>query len=380
MVTLSTLPIENHKFNKQTDETSSDGDSTANEISYGPGIVQKLCARFLQLSKEPNTVPPLRSPRFKRRKSSAENNFTVVSEIRRCNTQTLTRSKPTTNKVLVNATKNDTNSCDGQKCESHIIPAMVGTVELNGTYLYHATVIPDDMKANRKAKKIESIREKFEKISATSSIFPHKKVNKVCFRRGCSLLTANTESPSRQPKSTKMPEEIRTAQHDESFEIERDKSNIQPSVSSDTVRVVVKLSPPDDNPTVTELSTAPTISSLPNSDHFQEEMNNDQIERIEKEVNDELSPNRSSQFDAISSITIATNTSAKIPDRKQSEQNGLQEVHCLLKKFNAIREQRIKKYVHKDMSDKADNRQWYDMDDHHDLLMQLQKVKIYTVT
>lgn len=53
---------------------------------------------------------------------------------------------------------------------------MVDTVQLNGTYLYHATVVPGDMKANRKAKKIESIREKFEKFSAVSSILPHKKV------------------------------------------------------------------------------------------------------------------------------------------------------------------------------------------------------------
>lgn len=56
---------------------------------------------------------------------------------------------------------------------------VIDTVELNGTYLYHATVIPGDTKANRKAKKIESIREKFEKISATSSSLPHKKVNQI---------------------------------------------------------------------------------------------------------------------------------------------------------------------------------------------------------
>lgn len=52
-------------------------------MGYGPGIVQKLCARFLQLSKEPATVPPLRSPRFKRQKITNENSIAVVGGIRR---------------------------------------------------------------------------------------------------------------------------------------------------------------------------------------------------------------------------------------------------------------------------------------------------------
>ncbi|VBB32705.1 unnamed protein product [Acanthocheilonema viteae] len=362
---------DNLKFDKPIEVTNDDGDSTVNEISYGPGIVQKLCARFLQLSKEPNAVPLLRSPRFKRRKSSAENNFAVISEIRRCNTQTVIPSKPTNN-VIPNATKSDMNFCDGEKCELHIVPPVkaADTVELNGTYLYHATVIPSDMKANRKAKKIESIREKFEKTSATSFILPHKKPNKAHFRREYNLLTVNTESSNRQPECIKMHGELRKAQHDESFHIKEDKSEMQPSVLSDTIRVVVKLSPSNDNLTVTQFSSVPTVSSLQNIDHFeQEEMNNDRRGRIEKDVNNEIGLNGSSQFGAISRITINTNTSVKMSGRKQSEQNGLQEVRRLLKKFNAIREQRAKKSIQNDMSDKTDNR--YDTGDHNPL-MQLQ--------
>uniref|UniRef100_A0A0R3RTP6 DUF4801 domain-containing protein n=1 Tax=Elaeophora elaphi TaxID=1147741 RepID=A0A0R3RTP6_9BILA len=365
----------NRKLCKQTEEANSSdddsNDSTTNEITYGPGIVQKLCARFLQLFKEPNTVPPLRSPRFKRRKALAENNFAVISEIRRCNAQTFAPSKPTS-EVLLNATKNDVNSYSEQKCELHFAPAekMVDTVELNGTYLYRATVVPGDMKANRRAKKVELIREKFEKFSATSSTLPHKKLNKVRFRRGGYPFTVNTESTKRS-ESMRMHGEIRKAQHDESFEIERDKGNIQPSVLSDKVRVAMKLTPPDDNLTVTGLSAAPTVSSLSNIDHFeQEEMNNDQMKRIEKAVNDEMSIVGSFRLEPISSSTIVANTSVKMPDGKQSEQNGLQEVHRLLKKFNEIREERAKNCIHKDISAKTNNR--CDTGD-HDVLVQLQQ-------
>ncbi|VDM99630.1 unnamed protein product, partial [Onchocerca ochengi] len=58
-----------------------------------------------------------------------------------------------------------------------------------------------------------------------------------------------------------------------------------------------------------------------------------------------------------------------MPDRKQNEDNGLQEVHRLLKKFNTIREQRAKKCIHEDMIAKTDNR--HDGLD-QDLMMQLQ--------
>lgn len=58
---------------------------------------------------------------------------------------------------------------------------IVDNVELNDTtYLYHGAVIPGDVKANLRAKKIESIREKFEKISLTSSSLPpHRKVFRI---------------------------------------------------------------------------------------------------------------------------------------------------------------------------------------------------------
>ncbi|EFO17547.2 hypothetical protein LOAG_10952 [Loa loa] len=348
------------------EEANKDSDSTVNEISYGPGIVQKLCARFAQLSKELNAAPSLRSPRFKRRKSSAENHFTVISEIRRC-----TVSKPT-NKLLLNDAKSSMNSCDGQKRELHFVPPMkvVDTAELNGTYLYHATVIPGDIKANRKAKKIESIREKFEKISATSSTISRKKLNKVRFRRGCSLPTVNTEFPNGEPELVDAQKQIWKAQHDESFEIERNNRDIQLPVLSDTARMVIKLAPPDDNLTVTELSAVPSVSSLSNFEHFQQEEENDQIEKPEKEVNDESGLERSFQFEDISSTSIATNSSVKMPAGRQREQVGLQEVHRLLKKFNEIREQRAKKGIHKDMTSKKGNQ--YDTEEDHDLWMRVQ--------
>ncbi|VDK69812.1 unnamed protein product, partial [Onchocerca ochengi] len=228
---------------------------------------------------EHNVVPLIRSPRFKRRKSSAENNFTVISEIRRCNTRTLTTSN-LTNKILLNTAKRSVNFDDGQRNELHLVPAMkdfkqysqqmVNTAKLNDAHLYHATVIPDNTKANRKAKKIESIREKFEKISAISSIFPQKKSNKVRFRRGCSLSGINNKSLNRKSESVETQGEIRKARHDESFEIEQDKGNMQLPVSTNTVKVLVKLEPSDiDNLTVTELSAASNVSSLSNFDDFQ---------------------------------------------------------------------------------------------------------------
>lgn len=54
-------------------------------------------------------------------------------------------------------------------------------------------------------------------------------------------------------------------------------------------------------------------------------------------------------------------------DRNQSKQNGLQEVHRLLKKFNAIREERARKYLNKDLNDEVDcNR--YDIGDCNPLI------------
>ncbi|VDM14469.1 unnamed protein product, partial [Wuchereria bancrofti] len=228
--------FDNLKLSKQTEEANCNDDSTIN------GVVQKLCARFLQLSKESNTVPHLRSSCFKRRKASAENNFTVISEIRRCTSSKLT------NKILnLNAETDEMNNhCDGQKYKMDFVPAemkVVDRVKLNGTYLYHATVIPADTKPNRKAKKIESIREKFEKISATTSTLPSKKVNKIRFRRDCNVPIVN----ARKVESVEMQGQIQKAQND---------GNI--------VRMVVKLAPSDDNPTITELPTIPTVSCLPN--------------------------------------------------------------------------------------------------------------------
>uniref|UniRef100_A0A1I8EE98 Uncharacterized protein n=1 Tax=Wuchereria bancrofti TaxID=6293 RepID=A0A1I8EE98_WUCBA len=164
--------FDNLKLSKQTEEANCNDDSTINEISYGPGVVQKLCARFLQLSKE--------------------------------------------NKILnLNAETDEMNNhCDGQKYKMDFVPAemkVVDRVKLNGTYLYHATVIPADTKPNRKAKKIESIREKFEKISATTSTLPSKKVNKIRFRRDCNVPIVN----ARKVESVEMQGQIQKAQNDE---------------------------------------------------------------------------------------------------------------------------------------------------------------------
>ncbi|VDO24859.1 unnamed protein product [Onchocerca flexuosa] len=99
--------------------------------------------------------------------------------------------------------------------------------------------------------------------------------------------------------------------------------------------------------------------------------------RAEKGVIDESGRNRITgplfQFEALPSTnttSIAPNTSGdasvKMPDRKQNEDSGLQEVHRLLKKFNTVREQRAKKCIHEDMIAETDNRH------DQDLMMQLQ--------
>ncbi|KAM3727717.1 Chromosomal replication initiator protein DnaA [Dirofilaria immitis] len=382
MVSCDTNSFLNLKLSNQTDETNNDEDSAMNEISYGPGVVQKLCARFLQLSKESNAVSLIRSPCFKRRKSLAEKNFTVISEIRRCNTQTLTTSD-LTNNILLNTTEKNMNFCDGQKNELQLVSAMqvTDTAKLNGTYLYHATVIPANTKANRKAKKIESIREKFEKISITSSVLPYKKFNKVHFRRECNLSNVNSEFVSKAPELVEVQEQIQKAQHDnnENSEIERNKEDTQLSVSTDTVNVLVKLDPSnDDNLIVTKPFTVSCISSLSNLNDFQKQKMKNETRRAEKEIIDESSVNgiTESSFQCqphsitTNNISIVFNTSDKIPERKQNEDNSLQEVHRLLKKFNTIREQRAKKHIHEDISVKMDDNR-YDMID-HDLLMQLQ--------
>ncbi|VDO24862.1 unnamed protein product [Onchocerca flexuosa] len=274
MISDDTNLFQNLKLSKQIEETNNDGDSTLNEISYGPGVVQKLCARFLQLSKEHNAVSLIRSPRFKRRKSSAENNYTVISEIRRCSTRTLTTSN-LKNKVFLNTAKRSLNFGDEQKNELNLVPAVkdfkqhsqqtVDTAELNDTYLYHAILIPGNTRANRKAKKIESIREKFEKISAISSILPHEKFNKVRFRRGCSSSGVNNESLNRKSELVETQGEIRKVRHDGCFEIEQDKGNMQLPVPTNTVKVLVKSEPSDDgNLTVTDLSAVSSVSSLSN--------------------------------------------------------------------------------------------------------------------
>lgn len=51
------------------------------DIRYGPGIVQKLCAKFIQMSKQAEARPQIRSPRFKRRKLTSDN-IPVVAETR----------------------------------------------------------------------------------------------------------------------------------------------------------------------------------------------------------------------------------------------------------------------------------------------------------
>ncbi|VDK68739.1 unnamed protein product [Litomosoides sigmodontis] len=327
------------------------------EIGYGPGIVQKLCARFLQLSKERNVVPLVRSPRFKRRKVSAENNFTVMGEIRHCNTQTFASSKPTS-KSFVNATKNDVTFFDGQKCELPIVPpVVVDHVELNSRWpCYDDVVIPGDVKGNLKAKKIESIREKFEKISLTSSSLPpHKKFNKVSFRR----LAASTELPSRQLDHR----DIGKIQRDcINFEIDGDKSTI--ALGDETIKVVMKLSPPSgDNVTVTKFATASIVSSLSEALFFRKEyfLYHRNILRIEASFT-------MSSF-VTSSARVSLPPIVKMLDGKENGEDGLQEVHRLLKKFDAIREQRAKKCIPEDMSDKTGNR--CDRGD-YDRLMQLQ--------
>ncbi|EJW85038.1 hypothetical protein WUBG_04052 [Wuchereria bancrofti] len=202
------------------------------EISYGPGVVQKLCARFLQLSKESNTVPHLRSSCFKRRKASAENNFTVISEIRRCTSSKLT------NKILnLNAETDEMNNhCDGQKYKMDFVPAEM-------------------------------------------------KVNKIRFRRDCNVPIVN----ARKVESVEMQGQIQKAQND---------GNI--------VRMVVKLAPSDDNPTITELPTIPTVSCLPN---FQEKIN-DQMKKSSEKESDESNTDRSFQFENIEATSIISNNTS----------------------------------------------------------------------
>ncbi|KAM3727718.1 Rootletin [Dirofilaria immitis] len=330
MVSCDTNSFLNLKLSNQTDETNNDEDSAMNEISYGPGVVQKLCARFLQLSKESNAVSLIRSPCFKRRKSLAEKNFTVISEIRRCNTQTLTTSD-LTNNILLNTTEKNMNFCDGQKNELQLVSAM--------------------------------------------------QFNKVHFRRECNLSNVNSEFVSKAPELVEVQEQIQKAQHDnnENSEIERNKEDTQLSVSTDTVNVLVKLDPSnDDNLIVTKPFTVSCISSLSNLNDFQKQKMKNETRRAEKEIIDESSVNgiTESSFQCqphsitTNNISIVFNTSDKIPERKQNEDNSLQEVHRLLKKFNTIREQRAKKHIHEDISVKMDDNR-YDMID-HDLLMQLQ--------
>ncbi|OZC09264.1 hypothetical protein X798_03604 [Onchocerca flexuosa] len=269
MISDDTNLFQNLKLSKQIEETNNDGDSTLNGYF------------------EHNAVSLIRSPRFKRRKSSAENNYTVISEIRRCSTRTLTTSN-LKNKVFLNTAKRSLNFGDEQKNELNLVPAVkdfkqhsqqtVDTAELNDTYLYHAILIPGNTRANRKAKKIESIREKFEKISAISSILPHEKFNKVRFRRGCSSSGVNNESLNRKSELVETQGEIRKVRHDGTqkfwlyylsyrrcFEIEQDKGNMQLPVPTNTVKVPVKSEPSDDgNLTVTDLSAVSSVSSLSN--------------------------------------------------------------------------------------------------------------------
>nr|CDQ08487.1 Bm13592 [Brugia malayi] len=58
-------------------------------------------------------------------------------------------------------------------------------------------------------------------------------------------------------------------------------------------------------------------------------------------------------------------------DRKQNEEDGLKEIHRLLKKFSTIREQRAKKSLQNDLIAKTNNK--FDTKDHNQLT-QLQDV------
>ncbi|VDM13449.1 unnamed protein product [Wuchereria bancrofti] len=60
-----------------------------------------------------------------------------------------------------------------------------------------------------------------------------------------------------------------------------------------------------------------------------------------------------------------------MPGKKQNEQDGLKEVHRLLKKFSTIREQRAKKDLHKDIITETDNK--FDTKDHNQLTQSQQR-------
>ncbi|VDM98718.1 unnamed protein product [Thelazia callipaeda] len=297
------------------------------DINYGPGIVQKLCARFLQLSKDSYNMPPIRSPRFKRCKSLAENTYAMVKEIRQCNTQMLPSEL----------------NREQENKQSNLFPAteINDAIELSGTYLYHATVIPNDTKANRRAKKIESIREIFEKISATTSTLPKKTYNINRYRRTFNLpSTANVESHSNVIKC--------------------DSNDVQLPVLNGEVRISVEFAQRDGNPPipliVEELTSEPS-PSLPqpsyggicDEDGLFDESHAEQMEQRSFH----------SESAKLSIFPAYTSTKLRVKMSKKDESNdgdSWQEVHRLLKKFRAIREERAKQIITQNLCKKDENK------------------------
>ncbi|VDN24213.1 unnamed protein product [Gongylonema pulchrum] len=160
------------------------------ELTYGPGIVQKLRAHFLELSKEqPAVVAHVRSPRFKRLK---------IAEIRRRNSSSSDKFNDSNNNSQDLIASGFTNKLAGkdksrssssaysniQKVPGVHVGKITSLDQPNGIYIHRAAAIRTVARANRKVKTFDSIREKFETCSNRCSSVPHKKRGATAMKLG----------------------------------------------------------------------------------------------------------------------------------------------------------------------------------------------------
>uniref|UniRef100_A0A915PED3 Uncharacterized protein n=1 Tax=Setaria digitata TaxID=48799 RepID=A0A915PED3_9BILA len=257
------------------------------------------------------------------------------------------------------------NFSDENKGDLTVVPTMklADPVEINSSYLYHAALISGDKKSNRKARKIESIREKFEKISATSCILPLKELNKIRSRRNSGLSVVNTESRGRET------ELVGKAKHNEVFEVERNEEDIELAGLKSTIGLSEKLLLHDDKLISSKFSSVSGVSSSSDIEEVSDTTKTDDESGVGplKEAQFQFEVISSSCATCTASST-ASNISVEMSAKKKSEENGLQEVHRLLKKFTIIREQRAKKRLYQDLTDKTDDHSG--TMDNSDLLMQ----------